>query len=256
MPRVPKSHKNDLSRIIESEPSSALADNYRQIRTSVRIISSRESSSELLITSPGEQEGKTTLAVNLAIGMAQIEGYRVVLIDGDIRRPRLDQIFGLQQQNGKLKGLSDYLAKRVEISEIFHQSDIPNLTVIPAGALSMDHTELLHSSRLATLLQWCRDRNFYVIIDGPPVLGLGDSLVFANQVSDTIFTVSAGETDREGAQLAMRQLIGHGARILGIVMQKISQYRLEYYSNGYTATSVEPGKLDSNKRVSWMGLLM
>jgi len=256
VPRVPESQNKDLSRIIESEPLSALADSYRHIRTSVRLISSRESSTEVLITSPSAQEGKTTLAVNLAIGMAQIEGYRVVLIDGDMRRPRLDQIFGLQQQNGKSKGLSDYLAKRVEISEILHQSDIPNLTVIPVGTLSMDFTELLHSPRLATLLQWCRDRNFYVIIDGPPVLGLGDSLVLANQVSDTIFTVSAGETDREGAQLAMQQLIGHGARILGIVMQKVSQDRMEYYSNSYTAISVGPGKQDSNRRISWKGSLM
>ena len=109
----------------------------------------------------------------------------------------------------------------------------------------MDHTELLHSVRLNELLQWCREQSYHVIIDGPPVLALGDSLVLANQVSATIFVVSAGETNRDGARLAMKQLIEHNAQILGIVMQKIPQDRLEYYS--YTATSVGPGKLDSSE---------
>ncbi len=233
VPRIPGSRKKDLSRIIQSEPSSVAADCYRHLRTSVRQLGSVKSSTELLITSPSEQEGKTTLAVNLAIALTLLEGYKVVLIDGDLRCPRLHEIFGIPQQNGSSRGLTEYLSKKVEITEIFHQTDIPNLRVIPSGAWAAEHTELLDSERFTQLLEWCREHHIHVIVDGSPILTLSDSLVIASQVSDTILTVRAGSTNRASAKRALQKLTKHGVGVLGVVMQNVSSQTSELFSSKY-----------------------
>ena len=245
VPRIAKSSQQNSIPVLESDPLSMAADCYRRIRTSVWLSCQHEEALSLAITSPGEQEGKTTLAVNLSIAMSQLEGNQVVLIDADLRRPSVHKFFDMGNGKPEGKGLADYLTGHAKTHEIFHQTRIPNVMMIPSGKMVRNHTELLHSEQLSTLLRWCKQRGYHVIIDTPPVLALVDSLVIANQVLGTILVVSAGETDRDATKMALQQISGHGGKVLGVVMQKVPQDRVGYGLNVYWKSSYHTPSLFS-----------
>ena len=237
VPKLPKNFDHHGIPLIESDPLSMAADCYRRIRTSVWLSASHEESLSLAVTSPGEQEGKTSLTVNLAIAMSQLEGSQVVIVDADLRRPSVQKFFEMGNGQLKGKGLAEFLAGKAEVHEILHQTRIPNVLVIPSGKMVRNHTELLHSKQLSTLLGWFQQRQYHVIFDTPPVLALVDSLVISNKVLGTILVVSAGETNRDSTKMALQQITGHGGKVLGVVMQKVPQDRVGYGLNTYWTSS-------------------
>ena len=109
----------------------------------------------------------------------------------------------------------------VDIKEIFHQTTLPNLAVIPAGRVPPNPTEMLHSRQMRTLLHWCKQEGICAILDAPAVLPVVDATVAGSLVSGTIFVVSAEETYREAAKAALEQLVNNGISLLGVVMQKV-----------------------------------
>jgi len=229
---IPKSahfHKAGLVGIMDSEPMGVVANCYRHIRTSLWIAMESEPPFSLAITSPSASEGKTTLAANCAIVLAQVDDVRVVLIDTDLRRPRIGNIFGLTGDGDKTKGLVQYLEGEADESEILHDTNVPNLAVIPAGELSSHPTELLHSKKMRTLLQWCQQQGFSVILDTPAALPVVDAMVVSNLVSATILVVSAGETKKDEARETVEKFTNHGINILGVVMQKVPLDSLPAY---------------------------
>lgn len=208
-------------------------ESFRIIRTSVLLSKSDTLPSRVLITSPGENEGKTILAVNLAIAMAQLEGARVLLIDVDFRKSDPHPIYVVGTQANKPKGLAHLLRGEVNISEIVYESFVPNLSVIPCGDRPKNPTELLYSKSLSQLLDWGLENNYHLILDCPPVLPFADAAVLASKVDGVLLVVSAGETTREACRLAVQRTTVSGGKLLGIVMQKVrindSQYDYSAY---------------------------
>jgi len=222
VPRLSEKRRRSLPRIMELEPFSPAADSYRHIRTHLWLAGRGQHPFSIAISSPGEQEGKTTMAANLAIALSQLEDNRVVLIDADLRQSSLARIFDIEEGKGKAKGLVHYLLGEVEAREILHPTKNPNLVVIPAGGIPPNPTDLLHSQQMAALLTWCKEQGLCTIVDTPAILPVVDGIVVASLVSlGSILVVSAGETKREAVGKAIEKLTDHGVRIVGVVMQKV-----------------------------------
>jgi len=229
IPHSPQFHKSGLVGILDSDPMGVVTNCYRHIRTSLWIAMECEPPFSLAITSPSANEGKTTLAVNLAVVLAQVDDVRVVLIDTDLRRPRIGRIFGITENDDKAKGLVHYLEGEADESEILHDTKVPNLAVIPAGNFSDHPTELLHSKKMRTLLQWCQLQGFSVILDTPAALPVVDAMVVSNLVPATILVVGAEVTIKDEALKTVEKFMNHGIKILGLVMQKVPLNSLPAY---------------------------
>lgn len=221
VPKSPKGMNSRRSLVMLSSPMGIAANCYRHIRTSLWIAMESEPPFSLAVTSASDQEGKTTLAANLAVALAQVEGVKVVLIDTDLRRPQVGNIFGISEDQDKAKGLAHYLLGDAEESEILHETSVPNLAVIPAGCAPPRPTELLHSMRMKALLERYREQGFSVILDTPAALPVVDAMVVSNLVSGVILVVSVGQTEKGSAMTMVDQLASHGIKILGVVLQKV-----------------------------------
>ena len=220
MPLLPKANTANTAHLLTNQSSGATAENVRIIRTNVLLSSPNELPSCVLVTSPGESEGKTTLSENLAMAVAQLENTRVILIDTDLRKPGHDHIHGVQPEGRNTRGLVDFLEGRAELEEIIHQTKIANLSVIPRGKRPSNPSELLHSKQMSHLLNRCRQEGVHVILDAPPVLPVTDAMILATQVDGVLLVASAGQTTREACQMAIHRLTAAGGKILGIVLQK------------------------------------
>jgi polysaccharide biosynthesis transport protein len=208
-------------------------ESFRIIRTSVLLSKPDTLPSRVLITSPGENEGKTILAVNLAIAMAQLEGVRVLLVDVDFRKSNPHPIYDVGTQGNPEKGLAQLLRGEASVSEVVYESIIPNLSVIPRGDRPKNPTELLYSKALSQLLDWGLENNYHVIIDCPPVLPFADAAVLASKVDGVLMVVCAGETTREACRLAVQRTTVSGGKLLGIVMQKVRVPKSQYDYSAY-----------------------
>jgi polysaccharide biosynthesis transport protein len=229
IPYVPEAEAGGSRHLITDQSTGMTAENVRIIRTSVLLSSPKELPSCVLVTSPGESEGKTTLSVNLAMALAQLEKTRVILIDADFRKPAHGHIHGVQPEGRTSKGLASFLAGKAELEDIIHQTGIPNLLVIPRGKRPLNPSELLHSKQMSVLLNRCREEGYHVILDAPPVLPVTDPAILASQVDGVLLVASVGQTTREACRLAIDRLTTAGGRILGIVLQKAHVPDNPYY---------------------------
>lgn len=235
VPKLAKKSGLNPDRIMQVAPMSEAADRYRHIRTSACLAAHGLEPLSVVITSPLEHEGKTSLAANLAIALSQIENCRVVLIDTDLRRPRIHKIFRLAQKTDKPKGLTQYLSGEVEAKEILHATKIPNLVVIPSGGTPPNPAELLFSPNMSALVQWCREQGYHVILDSPPLLTATDTLAIAQKAnSPAIISLCATETPTESAKKAVKHLLGHGIPILGLVLQNVPEDRIPKHYTYYS----------------------
>lgn len=210
-----------------------VAESFRIIRTSLLLSSPDMLPSRILITSPGENEGKTTLAVNLAMAMAQLEDTQVVLIDVDFRNQQIHPIYDVGSSEEPPKGLGHLLRGEADLSEVVHQTFIKNLSVIPHGGRPANPTELLHSKSMGQLLDWGLENRSHIILDCPPVLPIADAAVLASKVDGVLLVVSAGETTREACRMAIQRIKLSGGRLLGVVMQKAPIADSPYYYSAY-----------------------
>ena len=194
------------------------AESYRTIRTNILLPSTARPFMSLLITSPGEREGKTTLAVNLAFAMVQLEGLRIVLINADLRKPSSRRFFGEQAEASR--GLAHYLMSQATVADILNPTHIPNLFVIPPGMVPPNSSELLHSKRMSDLLTQLTESGFQVIVDAPPVLPVADALILSTQTEGVVLVISERETDRDACRVAINRITGCGGKLLGVILQK------------------------------------
>lgn len=221
MPLLPKTKLGENAPLLSGQSSGVAAEHVRIIRTSVLLSRPDELPSCVLVTSAGEGEGKTTLSVNLAIALAQLEHTRVILIDADLRKPAHRYIHGIQREGIDTRGLSTFLAGKADLREIMYRTDMANLSVIPRGERPSNPSELLHSKHLRELLNRCRKEGYHVVVDAPPVLPVTDPVILASQVDGVLLVASAGQTTREACRSAIDQLTTAGGKILGIVLQKV-----------------------------------
>jgi capsular exopolysaccharide synthesis family protein len=218
-----------------SDPKSATAESYRTIRTGLMLSSTGKPLKVILVTSATPNEGKTTTAANLAVAMAQM-GEKVLIIDADMRRHNLHELFGLNNA----VGISDVIVDQENLTTaVKSMAKYPNLHAITGGTLAPNPSELLGSVRMMELIARMRGRYDRIILDSPPLLAFSDSLVLSRLADGVIMVVWGGKTARNVIQQSVQSLKGINAKILGVVLNKIDTTRRSdsyypYYSYYYS----------------------
>ncbi len=219
-----------------SDPEGGAAEAYRVLRTNLAFSTSREQQLiALVFTSPGPEEGKSTTVANLAAVLAA-RGDRTLLVDADLRRGELHEVFDLLRS----PGLSDLLVGELDQREAIRPEIRPGLDLLPAGKRPPNPSELLGSQAMSNLLAAWRSEYRWILLDAPPVLAVTDASVLATLVDGTILVLRAGETDRRAGWRSVQQLKRVDARVVGAVLNEIEprdtsdRYYLDYY---YARTS-------------------
>ncbi len=197
-----------------ARPRLAIAEAYRSLRTAL-LLSSAEVLQVITVTSAESGEGKTTTAVNVAVVMAQL-GRRVLLIDGDLRKPRLHEIFQVSNRFG----VTNLLTGGGKIEEVFLRTAVPNLYVIPAGPCPPNPAELLASERMRDFLHQVRGTFEFVVIDSPPALAVTDATLIGHLVDGVLLCFAAGKVPREEIRACHDRLVRNEVRILGTVLNR------------------------------------
>jgi capsular exopolysaccharide synthesis family protein len=204
----------------------------------------------ILVTSSGPGEGKTTTAASLAETMAG-GGNRVLLVDADMRRPRVHKVFGLQPRTG----LSSLILGEGTLAQAVVHTEVPNLDVLPCGAIPPNPAELLHAAGFAALLEEMARGYDRVVIDSPPAGVVSDAVVIGTQVDGTLLVFKGGQTSRDAAERTLKALQAVKARVFGAVLndldledRRYGQYYY-YYRSGYYRDD-EEGKPKGSAKVA------
>ncbi|HZU39161.1 MAG TPA: polysaccharide biosynthesis tyrosine autokinase [Gemmataceae bacterium] len=195
------------------QPNSPQAEAFRLVRTALFCGSAGERSRIIQVSSPVQQDGKSMLAANLAVAIAQA-GKRVILVDANLRAPKVDRFFGLPAG----PGLVGALAGSTEPSEALQPSGVPGLSILAAGAVPANTAEMLTSRAFADLLGWLREQADFVIVDSPALLGVADAAVVAARADGVLLTLRLDRDTRSDAERAMQRLVTVGAHVLGVVL--------------------------------------
>jgi tyrosine-protein kinase Etk/Wzc len=224
-----------------ADPHSTGSEAYRTLRTNILFSAAVQSIKRITITSATPKEGKSTTSANLGAVCAQ-QGQRVLLIDCDLRAPRVHTIFGRPRS----PGLTNVLAGAATLEESLIRTEVDGLTLLTAGTSPPNPAELLGSSKMQELLDRLSEQFDLVIIDTPPLLPTSDAALVGRLSDGTIMVVRAGQTSRAAVQQAFQQLSNVGARILGTVLNdpdaevaRYSPYYHKYYDAYYYHTTAE-----------------
>jgi capsular exopolysaccharide synthesis family protein len=204
------------------------AEAFRAIRTNVLFSSTEEGGRSIVVTSTGPGEGKTVVSSNLAIALAQA-GQRVLLVDADLRKPRIHTLLGLAQE----PGLSNLMVGAVKPSDAVQKTSVGNLWVLPAGMQPPNPAELLGATRFKEFLATVTQHFDWVILDTPPVMAVTDSSVVAHLTSGALFVIGADMTSRHAALRALDQLDRVKSRSIGGVLNRVDLQRNAYYYSQY-----------------------
>jgi polysaccharide biosynthesis transport protein len=214
------------------DPKSIAAECCRSIRTNILFMSPDRPLRTMVVTSPSPQEGKTTTAINLGVTMAEAGG-RVLIVDTDMRRPRLHRSFGVPNR----EGISTVIVGKATLEEAIKRTDVPNLDVLTCGPVPPNPSELLHTDRFGAVLADCAKLYDRIILDSPPTSAVTDPAVLGNLADGVVLVIKAGDTTRDAAMHARRQLVAAKARLFGVVINAIDfsnpAYGYEYYYRNY-----------------------
>jgi capsular exopolysaccharide synthesis family protein len=211
--------------LVHSAPKSNAAEAFRQIRANIQFATANQRISIMSVSSPGPHEGKTTIISNLAVAFAQA-GERVIIVDGDMRRPSIHQSF---KSLLKDPGLSNYLADpNSKVSDVVHSTHIDGLSIIPAGPTPPNPAELLGSPKMPQLLAELRNDYDKVFIDGPPALVVSDGSVLAAQMDGVIVVVDGFGTRPSSLQATLETLRNTQVKLLGVITNKMKPPRFNY----------------------------
>lgn len=226
---IPKLGRQDTPEQAQGDPRSAFSEAYRSVRTALQFSTDSGVPHSLLVTSSRPSEGKSTTALALARGFAQL-GKRVLLMDGDLRNPSLHRTLRLDNTTG----LSNVLSGACAAGSAVQAAEEGLYSVLPTGPLPPNPAELLASARMKELLDDAAGDFDLIIIDGPPVMGLADSPILANQAAGTLLVVEAGGTRSGMARAALKRLQAARARMLGVLLSKFQARRAgQGYGYGY-----------------------
>lgn len=197
-----------------SHPRLAVAEAYRSLRTAL-LLSTANGLKSVLVSSAISGEGKSTTAANLAVVLSQL-GRDVLVVDGDLRKPRMHQIFGLSNRIG----LVSFLTGSAEPENVFLRSNIPNLYVTPSGPTPPNPSELLSSERTREFFEMAFQRFDHVVVDSSPTLPVTDATILAGYVDGTVLCLGANQVLREDAVTCRDRLAMAGGRVLGTVLNR------------------------------------
>jgi len=219
-------HHGDL--LVNNGVGPEFAESMRSLRSNVLFSSTPDTNRSVVVTSTMPGEGKTLVASNLALSLA-MAGQRVLLIDADMRRPRLHQIFNVSQE----PGLSNVIIGKTRPSEVVQKTSVPNLCLLPAGYVPPNPPELLASRRFKELLEAFDNYFEWVIIDSPPAMGVTDAAVIGHITSGVLFVVGSEMTTRGAARMALEQLDAARVKYVGAVLNRVEldDFPYSYYSH-------------------------
>lgn len=223
-----ESEVSRMELVVREAPTSLVAESFRKIRTNLLFSGPPESLKSLLVTSAGAEDGKTSIAVNLALALAATNR-RVLLVDANFRRPALRGLFA----QIKSEGLSNILIGRGQFEQLVCGTDVPNLFILSSGPMPPNGAELLGSPQMRDLITEASTRYDHVIFDGPPALLVSDASVLAMQVLGVITVVPAEEVSRGELKRLRDQLEMIGARIVGAVLNGVRARAGGYFKNQY-----------------------
>jgi capsular exopolysaccharide synthesis family protein len=196
-------------------PRTAASEAYRALRTAI-LLSIAGGPRSVVVTSAVPKEGKSATAANLAVVMAQL-GHKVLLVDADLRRPRLHEVFKLSNR----RGLVSYLTSTVEPAEIALPTQVENLYLTPAGPTPPNPAELLASGRMKALAKLAGERFDFVVYDSPPVVAVTDATILGSLADGVLLCVGAGRVNREDVVAALNRLAQGEVRLLGVVLNRV-----------------------------------
>ncbi len=201
-----------MNLITLTDPRSPASEAYRTLRTNLSFYSLDEPLRTLVVTSPAPDEGKSTTIANLAVTMAQ-GGRRTILVDCDLRRPSLHELFGVNNEVGLTTMILDENAGLV-----LQQTTVENLSILPSGPKPPNPADLVGSRKVERVLDMLKENADMVLIDAPPVIGVTDAAVLGARVDGVLLVVSAGKTRRDHAEHARELLEKARVRIVGVAL--------------------------------------
>ncbi|HEV2293257.1 MAG TPA: polysaccharide biosynthesis tyrosine autokinase [Tepidisphaeraceae bacterium] len=221
----PQSAGVPLATVIFQSPHSMMAEQFRQVRTRLQHAAALDSTKSILVTSPGPQDGKSMVAANLAAGLA-LNGRRILLVDGNFRRPEIHKIFNLSNETG----FSTALSSLESFAETVQQTQVPNLDVLPSGPKPANATELLESQLLIDFIERALEEYDHVIFDSGPLLVVSETVALAPRVDGVITVVRARNNSRGLLQRMRDSLRQIKAENLGVVLNAVRAQAGGYYN--------------------------
>lgn len=244
----------DIDVLHKQAVSSPDAEAYRILRTNIEFNRKNPDDNAITVVSGGAGEGKSTTLVNLAYICAQ-GGYSTLMIDADLRRPRLHTMFDIANS----VGLTNYLTTDLQLEDVILQTQTENLYFMPSGILPADAAGILNSRRMSELIQDVKGRFDLVLIDSPPILGVSDASVLASEVDLTMIVVQHRKLPRNMLMRVKQAVENVGGTVLGVVLNNVdvrSDSQYQYYTSYYTYYSpseqsvAAKGKKDSKNQPS------
>jgi polysaccharide biosynthesis transport protein len=227
IPAVPK-NKDLPNPLLHMNVPANFSEAFKTVRTNVLFSTAEEGVRSLVVTSAGPGEGKSLVSANLAVALAQT-GLRVLLVDADMRRPRVNEIFDIPEE----PGFSNLLTGNAKASEVIRKAPVHGLWLISAGHIPPNPAELLASPRYVDFLASLDEHFDWVVVDTPPVLVVADSMIVANQATGVVFVVGADQTGRQAAKNAVEQLEATNAHVIGSILNRADIHRNPHYYSAY-----------------------
>jgi capsular exopolysaccharide synthesis family protein len=218
--------QGDPPLVVAAEPRSPIAESFRVLATNIRYASVDRPTKTLMVTSPQPMAGKSFVLANLALAAAQ-NGLRVIAVDADLHRPRLHTLFGL---NGR-QGLTDSLLEG-DVDGNLQLSEVSELRVLPSGPLPPNPSAVVASQRLRELVAGLAEEADLVLLDSAPLLAVADALALAALADGVLLVLDAGQSRRQDARRALESVQRTGARVVGVVLNRVAMPQEAYYYGG------------------------
>jgi succinoglycan biosynthesis transport protein ExoP len=226
--RSPSEPTGNRDLIVHNYPKSSVAECCRTIRTNLTFMSADRPRKTIVVTSASPREGKTTVTMSLAISLAQ-SGKRILVVDTDLRRPRLHRALG----KTLARGVTSVLVGEHTVQEAIQETDIPNLSVLASGPIPPNPSELLHTDQFRQLITDLAKNFDHVILDSPPLAAVTDASIIAPQVDSTILVIHAQRTTRDAVRSALRQLRDVNVQLTGGVLNEVDLSAQSYGAGSY-----------------------
>ena len=210
--------KEDIQRVLDSDTPFAISESFRTLQTNILYLPINEKCKKIAVASPVSGEGKTYISTNLSITLANNSNKKILLIDMDMRVPRLDKIFQHRVlDNGNSHGLSEYLAG-IDSKANIRKTDIENLHVLFSGQKNTTPIGLINSPRMSELISEFSEKYDYIIIDTPPINIVTDALLVLDMVNGYILCSRANYSNVNSLNLAIQSIKSVGGEVFGVVL--------------------------------------
>lgn len=219
--------------IVKNDPKSPISETFRTLRTNLQFINHKEDIKTILITSTMPQEGKSFISANLAVTFAKADK-KVLIIDADMRKGRQYSIFNILPKKGLSNYLLDFSEKNgdIEYKDYIQKTEIEGIEVITAGSIPPNPSELLVSETMINWLETLKENYDIIILDGPPVELVTDSIILTRIVDRTVIAVACNETKKDNLHKVITSIKDVGGEIAGIVVNK-AKVSAKTYKNSY-----------------------